>query len=82
MNSQIIVLSSEAECTIIEQINASTVEVKPLPSLLSTQEEADTKVILHAHKILQGTASTVTIRSPSGDTDIVVLAVALLQEFG
>ena len=42
----------------------------------------DTKVILHCYQILKECeGSVVTLRSPSGDTDIVVLAVALLNEF-
>ena len=51
-------------------------------SLTSNQEEADTKVILHTHQILKSNETSVIIlRSPSGDTDIVVLTVALLYEF-
>ena len=51
-------------------------------SLSSNQEEADTKVILHCHAILvESSSSIVTLRSPSGDTDIVILAMTLLHEF-
>ena len=51
-------------------------------SLTSNQEEADTKVILHTYQILKSNETSVIIlRSPSGDTDIVVLTVALLYEF-
>ena len=51
-------------------------------SLTSNQEEADTKVILHTHQILKSNETSVIIlRSPSGDTDIVVLTVALLYQF-
>ena len=51
-------------------------------SLTSNQEEADTKVILHTHQILKSNETSVIILcSPSGDTDIVVLTVALLYEF-
>ena len=51
-------------------------------SLTSNQEEADNKVILHSHQILKSNeTSVITLRSPSGDTDIVVLTIALLYEF-
>ena len=51
-------------------------------SLKSNHEEADTKLILHCYKILKSSeTSVVVLRSPSGDTDIVVLSVALLYGF-
>ena len=47
----------------------------------SNQEEADTKVILHSHQVLESNeTSVITLCSPSGDTSIVVLTVALLHE--
>ena len=50
--------------------------------LASNQEEADTKVILHSHQILKSNETfVITLRSPSGDTDIAVLTAALLSEF-
>ena len=40
----------------------------PYPDLLSNQDEGDTKVILHANKILEDDPNAmVTIQSPSGD---------------
>ena len=51
-------------------------------SLQSTQEEADTKVILHCLNILSSIpTSMVTLRCHSGDTDIFILAVDLLNCF-
>ena len=47
--------------------------------LRSNQEEADTKVILHTMNILEE-GFTVVLRSPSGDTDIMVLALALIND--
>ena len=35
--------------------------------LSSSQEEADTKLILHANKVLKEGSSKVAIHSPSGD---------------
>ena len=39
----------------------------------TSQEKADTKLILHAHKILKAGYCKVAIHSPSGDTDILLL---------
>ena len=52
-------------------------------SITSNREETDTKVILHNHQILKSNEASIKItkRSPLGDTDIVVLTVALLYEF-
>ena len=47
--------------------------------LKSNQEEADTKVILHAINVIRSGGDAV-IRSPSGDTDIMVVALALIDD--
>ena len=48
----------------------------------SDHEEADIKIILHCENVLhRNHGESVCLWSPSGDTDIVVLAVGLLQEF-
>ena len=47
--------------------------------LKSNQEEADSKVILHCLDALKEPEATVVLRSPSGDTDIMVLAVSLIS---
>ena len=51
-------------------------------SITSNQEETDTKVILHNHQILKSNEASIKItkRSPLGDTDIIVLTVALIYE--
>ena len=48
--------------------------------LKSNQEEADTKVILHAIHAIKNSSHKVVLRSPSGDTDIIILALALINE--
>ena len=69
-----LVLSREGECNLLTHI-----EEKTYDQLLSTQEEADTKIIAHAVEILhQDTENKVVIRSPSGDTDVLVVSAALL----
>mgnify|MGYP003327236149 CR=1 FL=1 len=80
LNSSEMVLSSEDECTMIKSTETG-VDTFPFAQFQSTRDEADTKVILHAHKILEATDATVTIRSPSGDTYIIVLIAALLQGY-
>ena len=82
LNSQEMVLSSEDECVMI-QLSENGLTVDPYPELLSSQDEGDTKVILHASKILEDDLNTfVTIRSPSGDTDIVIIMIGLLHKYG
>ena len=72
-----LVLSREGECKLLTHI-----EEKTYDQLLSTQEEADTKIIARAVEILhQDMENEVVIRSPSGDTDILVLSAALLYNF-
>jgi len=51
--------------------------VTQVDNLVSNQEEADTKVILHALDALESDGN-VCIRSPSGDTDILVIAIGLI----
>ena len=48
--------------------------------LISNQEEADTKVVLHTLEALRTTNGNVCIRSPSGDTDILVIAIGIISE--
>ena len=72
-----LVLSRDGECKLLTHI-----EEKTYDQLISTQGEADTKIIAHAVELLhQDTENKVVIRSPSGDTDILVLAAALLYNF-
>ena len=44
-----------------------------------SKEEADTKVILHCHHAISNSEGSVILRSPSGDTDILVIAVGLIH---
>ena len=64
-----IIISTGSKCVSIS--HAGVVQV---PSLISSQEEADTRMMLHCHKIAtELPAAKITIRSPSGDTDVVVV---------
>ena len=74
-NSEIILLS-ENKCILV-----TATERHELLHLLSSQEQADTKLILHVHKILKEGSSKVTIFSPSGDTDNLLLTLAHLYEY-
>ena len=72
------ILLSSYECCKVVTLSSST----SFDLLVSNHEEADTKVIAHAYEFLKHEPSNnVIIRSPSGDTDIIVLAVSLLFEF-
>ena len=55
-------------------------ERQELLHLPPSQEEADTKLILHSHKILKEGSSKVVIHSPSSDTDILLLTSAHLYK--
>jgi len=48
-------------------------------TLCSDQEEADTKVVLHTIDALSR-GGNVVIRSPSGDTDIFVIALGIVND--
>ena len=60
--------------------SVSLSDVSPVPFLATPQEEADTRIIRHCVYALAQNPVNVIIRSPSADTDIVVLALYLLQE--
>jgi hypothetical protein len=63
--TEVIVLSGEDECyTVTSDL------VIPNDDLRGNQEEADTKVILHAIEIIQCSPIKVIIRNPSGETDL------------
>ena len=70
-------ISLDNKCISTLRLSTSTEE-----SLTSNQEEANTKVILNSLQVLKSNeTSVITLHSPSGDTDKVVLTVALLYEF-
>ena len=48
--------------------------------LTRNQEEADTKVILHSSDVLDNTDMFVHLRSPSGDTNIFVVAPGIIRD--
>ena len=69
-----IILSCEDHCQSISLSSNHT-----LGNLLSNHEEADTKIITDAMQFLDENENhCVIIRSPSGDTDILVLTVSVL----
>ena len=74
LQTQKMVLSSDNE-----SLNV-TPSLVSQSNLQSNQEEADTKVVLHALQILNETDLSVMLRSPSGDTDIFVILVGLVNE--
>ena len=70
-----ITLSGDGYC---EAVTPTGCEV--CDNLQSNQEEADTKVVLHPLKVLSMSSENVCIRSTSGDTDIFVIALGLIEE--
>ena len=69
-------LSVEGSCEIVTRTSINNCD-----DLCSNQEEADTRLILHAKHPIDHASYSIIIRSPSGDTDIIVLAVSLLFDF-
>ena len=69
-----ILLSRDGEC---DEVTSSA--VNRLDHLSGNQEEADTKVILHTLDALDKYDSKIHSRSPSADTEILVLCIALIQ---
>ena len=67
---------SKENCCILIDEN----KVEKYETLTSNQEEADTKVVLHCLDALRTPDATVILRSPSVDTDIMVLVVTLIRE--
>ena len=75
LNSQEIVFSTEKKCFLF-----TLVEISAVSDLETSQEEADTKIILHTLYLRETLNLKVTVYSPSGDTDIIVLLLGCLQD--
>ena len=72
LNSEEIYFSTDGQCYNIKRDDAINV-----PELSSNQEEADTKLCLHARHALNSTdRGTVIVRNNSGDLDINVIPIA------
>jgi len=70
-------LSGEDKCWLLTSSSVSEAQL-----LSSNQEEADTKILLHAkHAIETSEDTAVHLLSPSGDTDILVLVIALMSPY-
>ena len=68
-HTDFIVLSGDNDYCLIQLVH-----------LTNNQEKADTKVILHSLDVLNNTDMFVYLRSPSGDTDIPVLALSIIRD--
>ena len=77
LQSEELFVSTDNHCS---KITVENVETEP--SLVSNQDEADTKVVLHCiHALERNPSKNVIIRSPSGDTDIAVLMIGRLAQY-
>ena len=76
MKTNELILSTKGNC---EVLTHSKVDI--ISDLVNEFEEADSRVITHARHVLNTNSQlTVKIRSPSGDADIIILAVSLIVE--
>jgi hypothetical protein len=66
----------EEECLCLESHNGRTVSVSAVQELFSSQEEADTRIILHCLYAAERIADDVTISVRSPDTDVFVILLA------
>ena len=55
------------------------VEYKVIRKNSSSQEEADTKVILYSAHVISTTEGSIILRSSSGDSDIMIIAINLID---
>ena len=55
-------------------------ECRPYEELKSDREQADPKVVLHALSVLSTSNDNISIRSPSGDTDLFVIALGTIAQ--
>ena len=77
LRTTVLILSRQDEC---QKVTCSICE--GFQELLSSQEEVDEKVIVHAAHILQQhTITQAVIKSASGDTDIIFLSISLLSTY-
>ena len=76
LDSAAMFISTDNDCS---KITAESVETEH--ELVSNQQEADTKVVLHSiHALNRDQVSNIIIRSPSGDIDIIVIITGLLLD--
>ena len=74
LHTDCVVLSGDNDYCLVQLGNIQLVH------LTSNQEKADTKMILHSLDVLNNTDMFVYLRSPSGDTNIPVLAFSIIRD--
>ena len=75
LQTDFVVLSGDNNCCLVQLGN-----VEERYHLTSNQEEADTKVLLNSLGVLNNTDMFVYLRSRSGDTNILVLALSIIRD--
>ena len=74
LQTDFVVLSGDNDCCLVQLGN---VEER---YHLTSNQEAETEVTLHSLDVLNNTDMFVYLRSPSGDTDILVLALGIIRD--
>ena len=75
LQTDFVVLSGDNNCCLVQLGN-----VEERYHLTSNREEADTKVLLNSLGVLNNTDMFVYLRSRSGDTNILVLALGIIRD--
>jgi len=71
----------EERCTLLHSDTGETTTAVPVPDLYSSQEEADTRIILHCqYAFRQSNCETIVVRSP--DTDVFLLLLSFSETIG
>ena len=74
-------LVSEESCTLLYSDSGESTIAVPFPELYSSQEEADTRIILHCqYASRQSNSETTVVRSP--DTDVFLLLLSFASTIG
>ena len=76
-----LVFVNERECISLKSIDGNNVVTEEVEKLCSSQEEADTRIILHCNDVAANSpeSSVILLRSP--DTDVFILLLRLCTSY-
>jgi len=80
LQARIVYYTCEQDCTSLQSHDGLTVTASPVQQLKSSQEEANTRIILHCLYTSQNLSDCITIVVRSPDTDVFVLLLAYFDK--